>query len=128
MKVVAVRPMQPPVVEEVNNKLKDLQKFVGGYIEVVPMSADLSAFSGSKYSTDEDTVVLICNEEGKLQGLPLNRKIDYDIIAGDFLLCANKVGDHGLEFTSLSEKQIEWALKRFEVPEVLSYHNDLKNF
>lgn len=40
---------------EIANDLKALQEYVGGYIEVVPLTEQLA---------------LICNEEGKLLGLP----------------------------------------------------------
>ena len=40
----------------IKNELEDLQKFVGGYIEVVPT-----------YFTN---VVVICDEEGRLKGKP----------------------------------------------------------
>ena len=42
---------------EIANTLEDLQKAVGGYIETVTVATDL---------------VIICNEEGKIMGLPYN--------------------------------------------------------
>lgn len=42
------------------NQLEHLQKAVGGYIEVVPSTQD-------GYS-------IVCNEEGKLNNLPINYK------------------------------------------------------
>ena len=41
----------------ISNTLENLQKTVGGYIETVTLNSDL---------------VIICNEEGKLLGLPYN--------------------------------------------------------
>lgn len=41
----------------ISNTLENLQKTVGGYIETVTLFSDL---------------VIICNEEGKLRGLPYN--------------------------------------------------------
>ena len=47
MKVVAVRPGQVAKVEEIGCELRDMQKFVGGYIEAIyPF---------------EDKVALVCN-------------------------------------------------------------------
>ena len=40
----------------------------------------------------EDPVALVCNEEGKLEGLPLNRALRdedgdiYDVVAGTFMV------------------------------------------
>lgn len=59
-------------------ELKTLQSLVGGCIEVVyPF---------------EDPVALICNEEGKLQGLSPNFALSYqnkvyDVVAGTCLIC-----------------------------------------
>lgn len=74
MNVLIIEPGQIPREENIDNGLKDMQEIVGGIIEAT-------------YPYD-DPVALICNEEGKLTGLPLNRKIeDYDIIAGTFFIC-----------------------------------------
>lgn len=60
-------------------KLKELQQFVGGRIELV--------------RTTDDRLMVI-NEEGKLLGLPLNKKAtwlyihrQHDSIMGDVLVC-----------------------------------------
>lgn len=60
---------------------------------------------------DDEDVALICNEEGKMYGMPLNRDIGYDIIAGTFII-AGEVDEEG-EFTSLTEEQIEKYKNRF---------------
>lgn len=44
-------------------------------------------------------VCLICNEEGKLLGLPANRQVGGETIAGTFLI----VGEADGEFCSLSD-------------------------
>lgn len=67
----------------------------------------------------EDNVGLIVNEEGKLEGLPLNRALRddqgdiYDIIAGDFLV----VGLTEDDFGSLTPEQLEKYEKHFHQPE-----------
>jgi hypothetical protein len=77
MNVLIVEPGRPPREAEIGHDLKAIQDIVGGYIEAV-------------YPFD-DPVALVCNEEGKLIGLPLNRKLeDYDIIAGTFFICGLK--------------------------------------
>ena len=76
IKVLLVKPNEIPEEIEIENTLEAKQKIVGGYIE-------------QAYLPNDDSVVLICNEEGKIYGMPLNRYIGHDIIAGPFLI----VGD-----------------------------------
>ena len=57
----------------------------------------------------------ICNEEGKLLGLPMNRAltdefgVPYDIVCGTFFVVG--IGDE--DFTSLTEQQIEKYRKKY---------------
>ena len=59
MKVLVVRPMEMPEVQEIDHTLSAMQELVGGTIQAV-------------YPFD-DPVALVCNDEGKLLGLPWNR-------------------------------------------------------
>ena len=67
----------------------------------------------------EDSVGVICNEEGKLRGLPANRALRdedghiYDVIAGSFLV----VGLGEEDFCSLSAEQIDKFEALFHQPE-----------
>ena len=61
MKVLMVEPGKSPYAAEIESGLKSLQAAVGGDIQAV--------------YPYEDPVALICNEEGKLLGLPLNRAL-----------------------------------------------------
>lgn len=76
MRVLLVEPGKRPVLKEIDGSLKSMQEIVGGTIQAI-------------YPFDEP-VVLICNDEGKLLGLPLNRALRdekdriYDVIAGTF--------------------------------------------
>lgn len=105
MKVLLVKPETHPQVVEIENELEVLQKIVGGLIETVyPF---------------KDEVCLICNEEGKLLNLQMNRALYdngsvYDVIAGDFLVVGMGVED----FCSLTDEQIERYEKRFHQPEM----------
>lgn len=99
IRIVKVEPNQPPYVKEVGNNLAALQKEVGGLIEVVGID--------SKY-------LLICNEESKINGMELNRRICDDSIAGPFFIC----GDTGDEFKSLDDVGVHFFMKYFkEIPE-----------
>lgn len=55
IKVVIKRPNETPVYTAISEELDALQAIVGGYIEIVPIDNDF---------------VVICNEEGRLNGLP----------------------------------------------------------
>ena len=65
-------------MKEIDSGLESLQHEVGGYIEAI--------------YPYEEPVALVCNEEGKLEGLPLNRALRdedgdiYDVVAGTFMV------------------------------------------
>lgn len=105
LSVLLVEPKQYPRQTELGTNLEDLQRAVGGYIQVV-------------YPFD-DPVGLLMNEEGKLNGLPLNRALRddggsvYDIIAGPFYVIGLSDGD----FCSLTNEQIEKYERLFRRPE-----------
>ena len=68
--VLKVEPGKSPETVTMPNTLDAMQKMVGGYIEVLPLS----------------DVCLVCNEDGKLLGLEGNRRLGNDIIVGTFFL------------------------------------------
>lgn len=105
MHVLVVEPGIRPYEKEIGDRLPDLQQEVGGPLEVVyPF---------------EDPVALLCNEEGKLTGLPLNRALQdetgrtYDVVAGTFLLTG--LGDE--DFLSLDPNLTEKYREKFLYPE-----------
>lgn len=101
MRVLIVEPGQYPREADIDGSLDTLQHIVGGLIETL-------------YPW-EDRAVLICNDEGKLMGLPLNRSLeDYDIIAGTFFICG--LGDE--DFCSLTEAQMEHYKSKYRMPEL----------
>ena len=108
MKVIVVEPQKKPVVQNIDPGLEAMQKIVGGSMEAVYPFAD--------------PVALICNEEGKLLGLPLNRALRdddgevYDIISGTFFLCAAPPDSD--RFESLGDQQMKVYFERFAVPEM----------
>ena len=115
MQVIMCKPGKRACITTIENTLASLQRLVGGYIEAV-------------YPFD-DPVAIICNEEGKLNGLELNRALRdesgkvYDIIAGPFLV----VGLGEEDFTSLSKDYQEKYFKLFEHPELfLRVDNDIQ--
>ena len=104
--VLVVEPGKTPYVKEIDPGLASLQHEVDGWIEAVyPF---------------EEPVAIVCNEEGKLNGLPLNRAlIDdesgeiYDIVAGTFLVTGLTEDNFG----SLNDEQIKKFSERFRHPE-----------
>ena len=95
MKILALEPHRKPQIVEIDGSLKSMQEIVKGSIEAIfPF---------------DDPVALICNEEGKLLGLPMNRTlrdargVPYDIVCGTFFLAGIAEDD----FASLTDRQIE---------------------
>ena len=108
MIVLLFQPGEKPALTEIDGTLESMQKIVGGYIQIL-------------YPFD-DPIALVCNEEGKLLGLPLNRGLRdqtgkiYDVIAGTFFLCgAPQDTDH---LDSLPEELVEKYRQKFAAPEV----------
>ena len=91
IKVVLVEVNKNPVIKEIDNSLKGLQAIVKGYIE----SVSLPPY--------DRQLVLICNEEGKLIGLPPNRLLGNDVIMGTFFI--TKSNDEG-DFVSLDDDDL----------------------
>ena len=101
MDLLIVEPEKAPRMASITGDLNSLQQVVGGYIEAV-------------YPYD-DPVAIVCHEEGKLIGLPLNRKLeDYDIIAGTFIVCG--LGEE--DFDSLTPELAEKYREKFADPEI----------
>ena len=105
MTVLLVEPNKYPEVKEIGTDLESLQQAVGGNIEVTyPF---------------EDNVGLVVNEEGKINGMPLNRAVRdedggvTDIVAGSFLV----VGLIEDSFGSLTQEQIGKFEQEFHQPE-----------
>ena len=107
MRVLVVEPEQRPEEREIEDSLNAMQGIVGGLIQPVYL---------------DGSVVLVCNDEGKLLDLPTNRGLRdkdgqiYDIVFGTFFLCGSPADcDH---FISLTPEQIEQYRKMFCTPEM----------
>ena len=103
MKIVVKKVGQTPEVREVENELHVFQEIVGGYIECFQIF---------------DDVLCVCDEEGKLKGLPINFVFGGDIIVGDVFFCAAGIDD----FESLHEYQANILMRAFT-----SIENNRKN-
>ena len=108
MIVLKVEPEKAPERVAISGDLESMQQIVGGSIQAI-------------YPFDEP-IALICNEEGKLNGLPLNRALwdedgkIYDVITGTFFLCGAPSEEE--RFTSLTDNQLEELEIRFHTPEL----------
>ena len=108
MKIIVIEPQKKPVVREIDSGLESMQKIVGGSIEAV-------------YPFDEP-VALICNDEGKLLDLPLNRALRdddgtvYDFVSGTFFVCAAPPDSD--RFEGLTDQQVKTYMERFAMPEM----------
>lgn len=76
--ICVFEPNKKPEMVTIDNTLEAMQRIVGGYIQVVkPWGGD---------------VVLVCNEEGKVLNLPINKLVVdgtgrvFDVIVGTFFL------------------------------------------
>lgn len=105
MKVVVVEAGRQPMVKEIEGPLRSMQEIVGGYIQPV-------------YPWREE-VALVCNEEGKINGMALNRPLFddrgqlVDIIAGTFFICSAPIDSES--FQSLTDEQIERYSRLFSL-------------
>lgn len=92
-------------VVEIGTELADLQRAVGGLIE--------------PYYPFEEPVCIVCNDEGKFNGMRPNRAVRNedgrieDIIFGPFFICDCSTENFG----SLTEEQLKRYSEQFRYPE-----------
>ena len=109
MKILKIEPGKPPEPMEIDGSLASMQALVGGTIQAVYLF--------------EEPVAIVCNDEGKLLGLPPNRTLRhpntgeaYDILCGTVFLCGAPPEEE--TFTSLSDAQMERYRQAFFCPEM----------
>ena len=113
MKILLIAPGTKPRMVNIEHTLAAMQELVGGTIQAIYPFAD--------------KVALVCNDEGKLLGLPLNRAIRdpatgqiLDVIAGSFFICGLGKED----FASLTEEQVQCYTQMFRCPEIFIHGED----
>ena len=103
--VVLVEPGKLARIANIGTSLSELQKAVGGDIET--------------FYPYEEQVCIVCDDEGKICGKPLNRAVYnedgtiMDIMAGTFFICDCSKPSFG----SLSEEQQQRFVNQFKYPE-----------
>lgn len=105
--VLLIQPGKYPKTVTIEDSLEAMQALVGGDIE--------------EYMPFDDEAAIICNEEGKISGLPLNRAV-YDsehqmieIMAGDFFICHAPISSE--KFLSLPPDLEKKYSEKFRYPE-----------
>ena len=107
MQILVVEPGKTPVITEIGGSLNEMQKIVGGTIQAV-------------FPFPEE-VALVCNDEGKILGLPMNRGLRdergnmHDIVYGTFFLCGAPSDSD--KFDSLSPEQLARFTTLYCIPE-----------
>ena len=99
MRILKVEPGARAYEKEIENILENLQEEVGGGL-IQPL------YMG-------DGAILCCNDDGKLLGMEMNRRLGNDIICGPFFI----VGDGGEDFVSLTDEQLKNYMELFGDPE-----------
>lgn len=105
--VLLIQPEKYPKMIEIENSLEAMQTVVGGDIE--------------EYMPFEDEVAIICNDEGKINGMPLNRAVYdsehqmIDIIAGVFFIAYAPISSG--KFLSLPDDMAKKYSEKFRYPE-----------
>lgn len=102
IKVLKIEPGKMPYEKELVNDLEGIQAEVEGMFECVYL---------------DNNCIAVVNEEGKLNGMELNRRIGNDIIAGPFFICGDS--DDG-EFVSLTDEQMDVFANEFKDVPVFS--------
>ncbi len=107
LEVLYVEPGKVPRFVQIDDSLESMQDLVGGMIE--------------EYMPFEDDVAVICNEEGKFNGMELNRAIYsqdgqlMDIIAGAFFVCYAPLESES--FLTLPDNLKKKYAEKFKSPE-----------
>lgn len=106
IRILVLEPGKAPEVRSIPNTLECTQEVVGGLIEIV--SCDSRYRSAFKNAEKANSIVIVCNEEGKLQRLPLNRAMLYgntihDVYQGTIFICGVAHDD----FVSLTDEQVK---------------------
>ena len=111
IRAIVAQPGKPAVAQEIDASLEGLQSIVQGPIQC------LYPF--------EDQIGIICNDEAKLIGMPLNRALRsgdgeiYDVVAGNMII----VGLSEDDFQSLTPEQESKYLDMYKKPEHFEYRN-----
>lgn len=97
MKVVVKEPGKAPEVRMVTDDLHEMQRLVGGWIEIVRPFEDMHT-------------LLVYNEEGVYRDGRPNVQIGNTVIFGPFFVCSEETGEDGYEFAGLTDEQADYFM------------------
>ena len=97
-RILKVEPGKAPYEKEIENNLDTIQQEVGGGLFQ-------ALYMG-------DGTIMCYNDEGKLDGMEMNRRFYDDSICGPFFI----VGDAGADFRSLTTEEINRYSELFAEP------------
>ena len=92
LKVLVKEPNKPAVLKEIEGDLASMQAIVGGYIEILTINHN-------------PKIPLICNEEGKLEGLEANFSFRNDVIVGTVFFARGR--DYEGDIVGLEDGDLE---------------------
>lgn len=95
IKVIIKRPGEKPHSTWISNSLENLQRTVEGYIETFTI-----------LSHRHPKMVLICNEEGRIQNLPFNCKVGPSSFVGTIIFAGideDRFADIPISFTEFKQ-------------------------
>ena len=95
IRILKIEPQKLPYEKEISNDLEGIQGEVEGLFDYLYL---------------DNNCILVCNDEGKLNGMELNRRVGNDIIAGPFFIAGDS--EDG-EFISLTDEQIKQYTNEF---------------
>ncbi len=98
IRVLVIEPHRKPYESEIENTLKGQQRAVEGLIE---------------YINNNDGTMLVLNEEGKLNGMEGNRRMNGDVLCGPFFIA----GIAGEKLCSLDDEQLAKYSEQFAQPD-----------
>ena len=101
IKIVVIEVGKAAAVRTVKNELEAFQSLVGGYVE-------------ETYPLEDESISVICDEEGRLKGKPLSAIINRTTFCGTIAFVG--VDDEEGEWVSLTEEQIDKLLKEYDKP------------
>ncbi len=107
IRVVMCEPGKRACTKEINTDLRSMQEVIGGGIELYFLT---------------DDIFLVCNDEGKINGMPMNRTIAnengeiVDFVCGPFFIAKDDPDGEG-EICSLSWEEAEHYRQKYLFPE-----------
>ena len=98
IRILVIEPHRTPYESEISNTLEGQQRAVEGLVQ---------------YLENGDGTVIVINEEGKLNGMEGNRRIDGDVLVGQIFIA----GITEDSICSLTDEQMQKYTQKFAEPE-----------